>query len=170
MTSVGNDALLRQGLGELLPRLRRFARSLARDPADADDLVQVALERALARSAQWDPARSLAGWIFGIVRHAWTDELRARQRRGQVLAPESHGEQVGTAPIAAEETRMAVQSALAALPEEQRMVVMLVLVEGLSYKEAAEALEVPVGTVTSRLARARQALQARLDPATEDGA
>jgi RNA polymerase sigma-70 factor (ECF subfamily) len=142
----------------LLPRLRRFARSLTRNVHDADDLVQLAIERALGRLAQLKPEAQLAPWMYGIVRHAWIDELRARGRRGELAAaglpePAVH-------PPAAES--LAVEDALARLPEEQRMAVALVLIEGLSYKEAAHVSQVPIGTLTSRLARARTALQALL--------
>src|SRR2546429_7060973 len=81
-----------QGLREarvgLLPRLRRFARALARDVHDADDLVQIAVERALTRSGQLRPDAPLSSWMFGIVRNAWLDELRARGRRARVFAPD----------------------------------------------------------------------------------
>lgn len=158
---------MRQRLCELLPRLRRFARGLAGNAHDADDVVQTALERALARADQFREERAgegqgLEAWVFGIVRNAWLDEVRARQRRGQVLAPEALGEHVGESPFDGRDQAMSVEAAMARLPEEQREVVMLVLVEGLAYKEAAAALEVPIGTLTSRLARARTALQRML--------
>lgn len=150
-------------LGELLPRLRRFARSLAGDPADADDLVQTALERALARASQWQAGQGgLAPWVFGIVRNAWLDELRSRRRRGQLFASAEAGEHLGQASVDAHATGLSVVAAMQRLPHEQRVVVALVLVEGLSYREAAEALDVPVGTITSRLGRARQDLQRML--------
>ncbi|WP_425456455.1 sigma-70 family RNA polymerase sigma factor [Arenimonas terrae] len=153
---------LREGLCALLPRLRRFARTLARDPADADDLVQVALERALARAAQWRPEQGLDAWVFGIVRNAWIDEVRARRRGGRLFAPEEQGATVGDGSAEAREVAMSVHSAMMGLPEEQREAIALVLVEGLSYKEAAAVLDIPIGTLTSRLARGREALQARL--------
>jgi RNA polymerase sigma-70 factor, ECF subfamily len=146
----------------LLPRLRRFARALTRDPHDADDLVQVALERALARAHQLRPDAALAGWVFGILRHAWIDELRARARSERVFAPEESGQNVGDAVQGAQAERLSVQDAVARLPQDQRLAVALVLIEGLSYKEAAHAMDVPIGTLTSRLARAREALQAML--------
>jgi RNA polymerase sigma-70 factor (ECF subfamily) len=146
----------------LLPRLRRFARALTRNPHDADDLVQVALERALARAHQLRPDAALAGWVFGILRHAWIDELRARARSERVFAPEESGQNVGDAGQGAQTERLSVQDAMARLPQDQRLAVALVLIEGLSYKEAAHAMDVPIGTLTSRLARAREALQAML--------
>jgi RNA polymerase sigma-70 factor (ECF subfamily) len=146
----------------LLPRLRRFARTLTRNPADADDLVQLALERALARAHQLRPDAALAGWVFGILRHAWIDELRARARSERVFAPEESGQHVGDPGPAAQAEMLSVQEAMARLPEEQRIAVALVLVEGFSYKEAAHVMEVPIGTLTSRLARGREALQTML--------
>lgn len=156
---------LRHGLIELLPRLRRLARALAGQAADADDLVQVAVERALKHADQWRPDARLDAWVFGILRNAWRDELRSRTRRAQVFAPEEAGEHVGEASVERQSDAMSVAAAMAALPEEQREVVALVLVEGLSYREASDMIGVPIGTVTSRLARARAALQERLGEA-----
>lgn len=155
-------AAFRDALAGLLPRLRRFARTLVREPADADDLVQVAVERALRAHEQWNATSRLESWMFGIMRNAWIDEARARTRRGRVLAPAEEGEHVGETPIDAHIEATSVHEAMSHLPDEQRVVVALVLVEGLSYKEAAAVLEVPIGTVTSRLARARTALAAML--------
>ena len=146
----------------LLPRLRRFARALTRNPHDADDLVQVALERALARAHQLRPDAALAGWVFGILRHAWIDELRARARSERVFAPEERGQNVGDAVSGAQAERLSVEDAMGCLPQDQRFAVALVLIEGFSYKEAAHVMGVPIGTLTSRLARAREALQAML--------
>jgi RNA polymerase sigma-70 factor (ECF subfamily) len=160
------DDDLRRQLLELLPRLRRFARALARNMHDADDLVQVALERALTRSAQLHTGAPLAPWMFGIVRNAWTDELRSRGRRARLFAPAEAGEQAVDASAGPHTEVLAVQEALARLPAEQRSAVALVLIEGLSYKEAAYIMDVPVGTLTSRLARGREALQAMLDETT----
>jgi RNA polymerase sigma-70 factor, ECF subfamily len=157
---------LREQIVGLLPRLRRFARTLTRDPHDADDLVQMAVERALARSDQFRPDSRLSSWMFGILRNAWIDESRTRGRRGRVFAPEALGENVGDASSETHTEALSVQEALARLPDEQRIAVGLVLVEGLSYKEAAEIMAVPVGTLTSRLARGREALQAMLADAT----
>ncbi len=146
----------------LLPRLRRFARNLTRNPHDADDMVQIAIERAIARADQRQLDARLDGWMFKIVRNAWIDEVRSRGRRDKIFAPEEAGEHIGSDAIEQEATLMSVQAAMQRLPEEQRMAVSLVLVEGLPYKEAAEVLEVPIGTLTSRLARGREALQVML--------
>ena len=146
----------------LLPRLRRFARNLTRNPHDADDVVQIALERALSRMDQWRSDARLDSWMFKIVRNAWIDELRSRARRDKVFVSEEAGEHIGTDSMERESEMLSVQSAMARLPEDQRVAVSLVLVEGLPYKEAAEVLDVPIGTLTSRLARGRAALQALL--------
>lgn len=153
---------------ELLPRLRRLGRVLARAPADADDLVQLTVERALARRDQWRAGTRLDSWMFRIMKNAWIDESRARARRGAVFAPEEEGERAGADGAAAMEARLAareVESAMARLPPDQRIAVALVLVEGLSYQEAAEVLEIPPGTLTSRLVRGRAALMAQIGEA-----
>jgi len=145
-------------LVELLPRLRRFARALAGNMSDADDLVQIAIERALSRAEQLHDGAPLAGWMFGILRNAWIDEARARARRRRVFVPEELGEQVAD-PNSAPAQILPVQQAMERLPDEQREVIGLVLIEGLSYREAAAIIGAPVGTITSRLARGREALQ-----------
>jgi RNA polymerase sigma-70 factor (ECF subfamily) len=164
MSTTTHDDDVRAQLAELLPRLRRFARVIARNVHDADDLVQVAVEKALTHAAQWRPGSRLDNWMFSIMKNAWIDEVRARGRRERIHAPEEAGLGVGDASAAARDIGLSVQAAMARLPEEQRMALALVLVEGLSYKDAAEALDIPVGTLTSRLARGRQALQALLGP------
>lgn len=153
---------------DLLPRLRRLARVLARDVADADDLVQQTVERALVHHAQWRPGTRLDSWMFRIMKNAWIDEARARTRRAQVFSPEDAAETVGADGAAAMEARLAARSvtdAMARLPDDQRLAIALVLVEGLSYKEAAEVMEVPQGTLTSRLGRGRATLLAELGEA-----
>lgn len=153
---------VREGLISLLPRLRRLARALAGQVDDADDLVQIVLERALARAAQWRPDASLDKWVFAIARNAWRDELRARGRAQHLFAPEEAGQATADEAHAPPAQQLDLALALAALPPDQREVVALVLVEGLSYAQAADVLELPVGTVTSRLARARASLQTHL--------
>ena len=154
---------VREQIVALLPRLRRFGRAITRNPADADDLVQISIERALARYEQWRPEAPFHSWMFGIMRNAWIDEARARGRQGRFLAPEEAGLDVPDNAREAQLRLLSVQRAMASLPEEQRLAVALVLVEGLSYKEAAAALDVPIGTLTSRLARGREALQKQLE-------
>ena len=157
----------RAELVSLLPRLRRFGRAIARHREDADDLVQVAVERALTRREQWEPGTRMLSWMFKIMNNAWIDEVRARTRRDQIFAPEEAGEHIGVSPMDDHLNALAVRKAIERLNDEQRIAVGLVLVEGLPYKEAAEVLGVPFGTVTSRLARAREQLQALLSNAKE---
>ena len=152
----------REQIVTLLPRLRRFARNLTRSPHDADDVVQIAVERALTRSDQWRSDTRMDGWMFKIVRNAWIDELRSRGRRDKLFLAEEAGDHIGTDSMARETEMLSVQAAMARLPEDQREAVSLVLVEGLPYKEAAGVLDIPIGTLTSRLARGREALQALL--------
>jgi RNA polymerase sigma factor (sigma-70 family) len=165
-----HTATFHRQLAELLPRLRRFARTVTWNREDADDLVQLALERALTSSAQWEPGTRLDSWMFRIVKNAWIDEVRSRIRRDRVFAPEEAGEHVGDESAEAHQQRIAVQKAISMLTEDHRMVIGLVLVDGLAYKDAAEALDIPVGTLTSRLARAREALQAILSDQTRNRA
>lgn len=153
---------LSKELVALLPRLRRFARALTRNATDADDLVQTAIERALRHAGQLRADAQLAGWMFGILRNAWIDERRAGARRSRLFAPAESAAEVADASQGGASEAVALEEALERLPQEQRLAVALVLVEGLSYKEAAHIMEVPVGTLTSRLARAREALQAML--------
>jgi RNA polymerase sigma-70 factor (ECF subfamily) len=152
----------------LLPRLRRFARNLVRTPHDADDMVQIAVERALLHLDQWHRDARLDSWLFKILRNAWIDEVRSRGRRAKLFMPEEAGENVGEASMEREIDRLSVEAALARLPHDQRLAVSLVLVEGLAYKDAADVLEVPIGTLTSRLARGRESLAAMLRPPQGD--
>src|ERR1700722_2587666 len=161
-----NDSVenIQEQIVALLPRLRRFARNLVRNPHDADDVVQIAVERALQRVEQWRSDARLDSWLFKIVRNAWIDEVRSRSRRSKIFLPEEAGAEVGLSVMEGEIDKLTVEAAFGRLPEDQRMAVSLVLVEGLPYKEAAEVLEVPIGTLTSRLARGRAALQSLLEP------
>ncbi|HTU64655.1 MAG TPA: sigma-70 family RNA polymerase sigma factor [Steroidobacteraceae bacterium] len=143
---------------ELLPRLRRFARSLSRNQHDADDLVQSVIERAWRHLDQLQPGANLGSWMFGIMKNAWIDDRRARTRRGEVALPEDSGSHPAVSPGDANAALWSVSEAMTKLPEEQRLAVALVLVEGMSYKEASQLLEIPMGTLTSRLARGRAAL------------
>jgi len=153
---------LHADIAALLPRLRRFARSLTWSREDADDLAQLALERALQRSGQWQQGTRLDSWIFRIMKNAWIDVVRGRARRARLFVPEAEGEQVGDDTARLHQHRLALRQALGMLNEEQRKVIGLVLVEGLPYKEAARVLRIPVGTLTSRLARARGVLRTLL--------
>ncbi|HEX6374855.1 MAG TPA: sigma-70 family RNA polymerase sigma factor [Allosphingosinicella sp.] len=153
----------------LLPRLRRFARALTRDTADADDLVQAAVERALKARHQWQEGTRLDSWMYTIVRNSWIDEARARARRAQTFRPEEEGAAIADPGHEEVERRAQMRDvgrAIETLPPEQREVIALVLVEGLAYKEAAVILDIPIGTLTSRLTRGRQALVRLLEPAS----
>ena len=152
----------------LLPRLRRFARALARDAADADDLTQTALERALRSRSQWQWGTRMDSWMMKIMRNCWIDEVRSRARRGRTFAPEEAGlAAVPAVPSEAERIADAdgVGRAMNLLPPEQREAIALVLVEGLSYREASDLLDIPIGTLTSRLTRGRKALARTLEAA-----
>jgi RNA polymerase sigma-70 factor, ECF subfamily len=155
---------LRSALAELLPRLRRFGMSLTGSRADGDDLVQMACERALTRQSQLQIEARLDKWMYRIMRNLWVDELRARQvrRHDPIESLDRVSFEDGASAAESRLTLAAVRRALGDLPEEQRTVLTLVCVDGLSYKEAAEVLAVPIGTVMSRLARGRQELHRKL--------
>jgi RNA polymerase sigma-70 factor, ECF subfamily len=167
-------ALLRQTLPAVLPRLRRFARTLAHNVPDADDLAQNTMERALARATQWRaPAAgattdqvevAVRSWMFGIMKNIWIDDQRARKRQRQIMGDQDP-ETIADGSHHAAEARLSIAAAMQRLPEDQQLAVSLVLVEGLSYQEAADVLEIPVGTLTSRLSRGRETLVTLLDAA-----
>ena len=150
------------GLVDLLPRLRRFARVLARSDADAHDLVQETIERALARRSSFRPGTRLDSWAFTIMRRIFIDQTRSNARWARVVAPADEvTPNIADAAMAGEDLRadaLAVREAIRALPDDQRLAVGLVLIDGLSYAEAAEVMGVPAGTLTSRLVRGRQTL------------
>ncbi len=151
----------------LLPRLRRFARALAGNPSDADDLVQVSLERGLKAQDQWQAGTRLDAWMMRIMRNCWIDEVRSRTRRAMTFVPEALGAAVGVDghhDVERKAEMRDVERAMDQLPAEQREVIALVLVEGLAYREAAAILDIPMGTLTSRLVRGRQALAQQLEP------
>jgi len=151
----------RAELISLLPRLRRFAYGLTGDGHQADDLVQAGCLKAIERWSQYQSGTSLASWLFRILQTTWLDEYRTRQRQQTDSWDEGFDELMGddgTSLLEARSEARAVRRLVAELPEDQRAVLMLVAVEGLSYKEAAEVLELPLGTVMSRLARARDRL------------
>lgn len=154
----------------LLPRLRRFAISLARNRETADDLVQIACERALANAASWQPGSRFDAWMFTILRNAWYDRLRRNMTEGIKEDIEGHLEIAGGDAANETEARLTLKAtwkAIGELPDDQREVLMLTCVEEFSYKEAADLLGVPIGTIMSRLARARTkiAKQVGISPA-----
>lgn len=148
-----------------LPRLRRFAFALTRNLDLADDLVQDTCERALARLDQWEPGTNLESWMYRIAQNLWLDRKRSERSRGPATEID---EAIGLEGIDGREvtesrmTLAAVSAGIDRLPADQQVLIAMVCVEGLSYKEAATALGVPIGTVMSRLSRARQALYAYL--------
>jgi len=149
---------LDEPLRELLPRLRRFAVSLTRNTSSADDLVQATLERAITRWGDKRPEGDLRAWLFSILYRQFLDAQRRTRRYARMLDFFTGREDVQPS---VERTVMA-QSTLQAFDQlntEQRALLLWVSVEGLSYKEVAEILDVPLGTVMSRLSRARQALR-----------
>jgi RNA polymerase sigma-70 factor (ECF subfamily) len=149
------------GLTALLPRLRRFAHALSRNSADADDLTQSTIERALRSQSQWVPDTRLDSWLYRIMRNLWIDTVRARGRREDLHAPVEEAERIGADPRGAIEAGIDLARAMAAmqrLPSEQREIVALILIEGVGYRECSEILGLPIGTVSSRLVRGRAAL------------
>ena len=149
----------------LLPRLRRFAHALARNSSDADDLTQMTVERALGSRARWQAGTRLDSWLYTIMRNMWIDIVRSRSRRQRWEAPGVEAETFGHDPSDAIEASIELARVMAAmqrLPDDQREVVALILVEGFGYRETAEILQLPIGTVSSRLVRGRTALLAIL--------
>ncbi|WP_248806250.1 sigma-70 family RNA polymerase sigma factor [Pseudomonas sp. MWU13-2100] len=149
---------LDEQLRELIPRMRRFAVSLTRNPSSADDLVQASLERALSSWGNKRVEGDLRAWLFSILYRQFIDSQRRGKRYARML--EFFTGRDDTQPSV--ERTVVAQSTLEAfelLPTEQRALLLWVSVEGLSYKEVAEILDVPTGTVMSRLSRARQALR-----------
>jgi RNA polymerase sigma-70 factor, ECF subfamily len=156
---------LRSKLSALLPRLRRFGLALTGSAADADELVQEACARALQRAAQLRDETRLDAWLYGIMRHLWIDEMRSRSRRRHDTldaATEVAGDD-GAAVAEGRITLELVRRRLQEMSAEQRTVLVLVCVDGLSYRETADVLDVAIGTVMSRLSRARRELAERLN-------
>ncbi len=159
MTAVEHD--IGDQLIALLPNMRRFALSLARRPDVADDLVQQACERALAHAAGFEPGTRFDAWIFRIIRNLWIDRIRRDKTAGPQDDIEERRDLLGDDGERAMEARLTLASvgeAMAHLPDQQRELIVLVCVEDLSYRDAAEVLGAPIGTVMSRLARARKKL------------
>lgn len=158
-------AIFEDELLALLPRLRRFARALSRDPADADDLCQTALEKALNARASWSPGTRMDSWMYRIMRNSWIDTARARSRAGETFVAEAAGDGIAgdrAGDVEAGVVRRDIANAMGKLPDEQREAVALVLIEEFAYKDAAEVLGIPMGTLTSRLVRGRTTLMAAL--------
>ncbi|MEM7720140.1 MAG: RNA polymerase sigma factor, partial [Pseudomonadota bacterium] len=155
---------MKSDLIALLPRLRRFARSLTRSVTEADDLVQEACLRALSRAHQWDPTQPLDRWMFRITRNLWISEMRKRSvRTGQGHVPAEEATELVSQETGENRVLVAdVQARIAALPDDMSSLLLAVSVEGYSYAEAAELFDIPVGTVMSRIHRARKTLAGAL--------
>lgn len=151
---------MRAALVGMLPRLRRFAIALTGSAADGDELVQDACERVMRRAGQLRNTGRFDAWVYGIMRNRWADEVRWRRirRHDGVEAAEGVVGDDGEGSAHARMTLASVRRAVGSLPAEQRTVLILVCVDGLSYKEAADVLGIPIGTVMSRLARGRKEL------------
>jgi RNA polymerase sigma factor (sigma-70 family) len=168
---MGSSDAFELELTELLPRLRRFAHALSRNGADADDLTQATVERALRSREQWESGTRLDSWLYRIMRNLWIDTIRSRGRREKHEAPEEGALNVGVDPRDAIDASLELKRAMAAmerLPDEQREVVALILIEGFGYREVSEMLDLPIGTVSSRLVRGRTALLAMLGGNADD--
>jgi RNA polymerase sigma-70 factor (ECF subfamily) len=167
------SAEFREELVSILPRLRRFAVTLTRDLHEADDLVQQACEKALLKQSQWEPGTRLDSWVYRIIQNLHIDALRSRSRRGEQepdFVLDEMSDTRNTDVPEREDMLSKLSRVIDQLPEEQRSVMLLVSVEEHSYREAAEILEVPIGTVMSRLSRARAKIMEMLDaPAAEAG-
>ncbi len=156
------DVRFQRDLVELVPRLRRFAYALCGSPDLGDDLVQAACERALKNAASFHPGTRMDSWMFRIIQNLWLDDRRRRRRvRGTQVDPETealsdHGASARQAEDRA--TLDKVRATVDTLPDELRLVLALVALEGRSYREVAEHLDIPIGTVMSRLSRARALL------------
>lgn len=149
---------MRAAIVAALPRLRRFCQAMAGNAADGDDLMQATVERALSRSGQFEPGTRLDSWMFRIAQNLHIDGARAAKRRGTAVEVDTlHGlaGSDGRELVESRSQLAAAQRALQALPEDQRAVFVLVVIEGRSYRDTAQVLDLPIGTVMSRLARAR---------------
>ena len=143
-----------------IPRLRRYARALTRDSSRADDLVQDTLVRGLAKAHLWQPGTNMRAWLFAIMHNQYVNNVRWAQREGAIVDVDQVASTlVATADPTASRQLSELDHALGHLANGQREVVLLVGLEGMSYNEAAKILRVPIGTIRSRLGRAREALR-----------
>lgn len=143
-----------------IPRLRRYARALTRDVVAADDLVQDCLARALGKLHLWQEGTDLRAWLFTILHNQYVNQVRRAVREGVVVGLSETEPMLTRAPHQGKRLELRdLERAIAKLPEEQRSVILLVGLEGMRYEEVAEILDVPVGTVRSRLSRGRDALR-----------
>src|SRR5205085_253739 len=143
-----------------IPRLRRYARALTRDVVSADDLVQDCLTRALGKLHLWQEGSDLRAWLFTILHNQYVNRIRRAVREGATVALNETEPMLSRAPQQTKRLELRdLERAIAQLPEEQRSVILLVGLEGMRYEEVAAVLDVPVGTIRSRLSRGREALR-----------
>jgi RNA polymerase sigma-70 factor, ECF subfamily len=156
----------RAELLSLIPRLRRFGYALTGSRDAGDDLLQDALEKALIRQAQFEPGTRLDSWMFRIMQTTWIDRMRSEKRKQKWHQPMDDTLQIagsdGERDFGARLELADVRQAMTHLSEEERVVLVLVSVDGMSYKEASDVLDIPIGTVMSRISRARTNLLKRL--------
>lgn len=160
---------LRTRMVELLPRLRRFAYALTGDMDQGDDLVQETCARALSRVDQFQPGTRFDSWMFRIAQNLWLDRMRSARVRGPVADLDAAAATFtdGRSAMESRLTLQAVTQAIAKLPADLQVLITLVCIDGRSYQEAAEITETPIGTVMSRLARARRTLHELMGHGTE---
>ena len=168
MSSIGKDgpADLREQIVEVLPRVRRFCLALARSQDAGDDLCQATVERALSRADQFIQGTRLDSWMYRIAQNIFIDDKRRVRTRGHEVDVDNAFALAGDNGVQIVEGRSdlaSARAAMAALPEEQRLLMTLVVLDGMSYKEAATTLDIPIGTVMSRIARARRAIDRHIN-------
>lgn len=156
----------RREIVALLPRLRRLSWVIARSEQDSEDLLHLTVERALERRSQWQPDTRLDLWMFRIMKNLWIDEMRTRTRWGKLVERMPDSMEIGDHGAGADDLLDTVElsrikTLVDELPDEQRLAIKLVLLGEHSYAEAATLLEIPEGTLTSRLARGRASLLQR---------
>ncbi len=153
-------AEIHRGIEAEIPRLRRYARALSRDVAGADDLVQDCLARALEKLHLWQEGTDLRAWLFTILHNQYVNQVRRAVREGAAVGLSETEPMLAQAPHQGKRLELRdLERAIAKLPDEQRSVILLVGMEGMRYEEVAEILDIPIGTVRSRLSRGRDALR-----------
>lgn len=171
---VGGDRAqqeeFRARLVAFLPRLRRFCHGLAGSPDRGDDLLQASVARAIERAGQWEAGTSLESWMFKMTRNLHIDQFRSARGRGVAVELDEAVQLQGADPLAELEARSeleVVRRALAVMPDELREVMTVVVLDGQAYKDAAALLDIPIGTVMSRLSRSRRFVEKYLAQGSE---